>query len=138
MNKLPLRATLTLWLVLLLIVWNGIRLWTSLSWYPVLNEFKSMPIPLVEAISGFIWVIIGLLIIWGITMHRVWTSKLLTIAALAYTVTYWTERLVWETPHPNWVFTGILNLILIILVLFTIKLLAREAYERESQHQKIK
>jgi hypothetical protein len=138
MTKLPLRVTVTLWLVLLLTIWNGIRIWTALTWQAVLIKFQVQPMPWVTAITGGAWVIIGTAILWGIGKDRDWTAKLLTTAALAYTSAYWCERLIWQAPHPNWLFTVILNLVLIIFILSTTKLLAREAYERKSQDQKIK
>ncbi|MBK8821894.1 MAG: hypothetical protein IPN58_04580 [Anaerolineales bacterium] len=52
MNKLPLRVTLLLLMVLSLTTWNALRLWTSLAWQNVLNEFSVQPSPTVTAGSG--------------------------------------------------------------------------------------
>lgn len=137
MNKLSLRVTLLLWLVLSLITWNALRLWTSLAWRDVLNEFSVQPSPTVTALSGAIWVITGLILIWSIGQKKAWSAKLLLGASAGYTVWYWTERLVWQNPHPNWLFAVIVNLAALIFILFNIKSLSREAYEQKFENPTI-
>ena len=61
MNKLPFRVTLLYWLVLTLIAWNGLRLWTALAWRDALDEFSAQPIPAIIAISGAIWMVTGVI-----------------------------------------------------------------------------
>lgn len=134
MSKLPFRVTLTLWMVLLIAIWNGIRVWTALSWQAVLTEFHAQPAPWVTAVSGSVWMLLGLWIIWGIWQAKAWAGKLLLVAAISYTVWYWSERFIWQAPHPNWVFAVILNLTAITFIIFTTKLLMREAYEQTSQN----
>jgi len=137
MNKLHLRVTLLLWLVLSLVTWNGLRLWTSLAWRGVLNEFSVRPTPLVTAFSGAVWVITGIILIWSILQKKAWAAKLLLGASAGYTVWYWSERFIWQNPHPNWSFAVIVNLGLLAFILFTSKLLVREAYERKNENPKV-
>ena len=134
MNKLPLRVTLLLLLVLSLTTWNALRLWTSLAWQNVLNEFSVQPSPMVTAGSGAFWVITGIILVWSILQKKAWATKLLIGAAAGYTVWYWTERFVWQNPHPNWLFAVIVNLAVIIFILFNIKTLSREAYEQKIEN----
>jgi len=137
MNKPTLRVTLLLLLVLSLTMWNGLRLWTSLAWQPALNEFSARPSPIVTAFSGAVWVITGAFLLWSILQKKSWAVKLLLGAAAGYTVWYWTERLVWQNPHPNWLFAVIVNLAVLVFILFNIKSLSREAYERKIENPKI-
>jgi len=137
MNKPPLRVTLLLLLVLSLMIWNGLRLWTSLAWWNVLIEFSVRPSPTVTAISGAVWVVTGVVIIWGIWQKKAWTAKLLIGASAGYTVWYWSERLIWQNPHPNWLFVVIVNLAALLLILFNIKSMSREAHERKFENPKI-
>ncbi len=129
MNKRSFRVTLLPWLVLTLTIWNAVRIWTSLTWHTVLNEFSSQPSYIVTMISGLVWTFTGLLLLWSIWKKKVWAAKLLIGATAGYTVWYWSERLIWQSPHPNWPFAVIVNLVLLVFILFTTKLLSREAYE---------
>jgi hypothetical protein len=135
MNKIPLRVTLLLWLVLTLAAWNALRLWTALAWHNVLNEFSAQPASTITAISGAVWMVTGIILIWGIWQKKAWAAKLLLGASAGYTVWYWSERLIWQTPHPNWLFAVIVNLALLVFILFTTRLLTREAHERKIENQ---
>ncbi len=137
MNKQPLRVTLLLLLVLSIMMWNGLRLWTSLAWRNVLNEFSARESPAIMAVSGAVWILLGMLLIWAILQKKAWAAKLLIGTAAGYTVWYWCERLLWQSPHSNWLFAVILNLVLLAFILFTIKPITREAYERKSENQKV-
>jgi hypothetical protein len=137
MNKLSLRVTLLLLLVLCLITWNGLRLWTSLAWQNVLNEFSVQPSPTVTGLSGAIWAVTGIIIIWSILQKKAWAAKLLLGASAGYSVWYWAERLIWQNPHPNWLFAVIVNLALLVFILFNIKSMSREAYEQKSENPTI-
>jgi hypothetical protein len=127
MSKRPFRVTLLALLVLFLTVWNAIRVWTALEWRDVLNEFSSQPTSTITAASGALWTVIGIFVLWSIWQQKAWTAKLLPGAAAGYTVWYWSERLIWQSPHPNWPFAVIVNLALIIFILFCIKSKSQEA-----------
>ena len=137
MNKLPFRVTLLLWLVFSLTVWNTLRAWTSLAWRDVLIEYSTQPVSAIITISGVIWQIVGILLLWSIWQNKAWATRLLLRAAAGYTVWYWSERLFFQNPHPNWLFAVIVNLAILIFILFTTKSLAREAYERKIENPKI-
>jgi formate hydrogenlyase subunit 3/multisubunit Na+/H+ antiporter MnhD subunit len=122
--------------VLSLTAWNVLRLWTSLAWRNALIEFSAHPSPTITSISSLIGILTGAMLFWGIWQNKSWTSKVLIGAATGYTVWYWSERIIWQQPRPNWLFAVIVNLVLLVFVLFCLKSLTREAYERKSQHQK--
>jgi hypothetical protein len=137
MNKLPFRVTLLYWLVLTLSAWNALRLWTALAWRDVLDEFSARPTVMIIAISGAIWLVAGIILIWSIWQKKPWAAKMLLGVAAGYTVWFWSERLIWQIPHPNWLFAVIVNLALLVYILFTTKLLTREAHERKNENPKI-
>jgi hypothetical protein len=137
MSKHLFRVTLLLWLVLTLTAWNALRFWTALTWHNVLNEFSTQPTSTVIAVSGAFWVIIGLILLWSIWQKKVWAVKLLFGASAGYTVWYWSERLIWQNPHPNWLFAVIVNLALLVFILFATKSLLREAHERKIEYPTI-
>jgi hypothetical protein len=137
MTKLSFRVTLLYCLVLTLTAWNGLRLWTALAWQNTLTEFSASPPPIILAISGAFWMVTGIILLWSIWQRKAWAATLLVGVAAGYPVWYWGERLIWQNPQPNWLFAVIVNLALLIFILFTSKLLAREAHERKNENPKI-
>ncbi len=132
MKKLTLRETLLLLLVLSLIMWNSLRLWTALAWQEVLSEFQASPSPAVTAASAAFWIVIGSILFWGLLAKKTWSWKMLLGVAAGYSVWYWIERLVWHQPHPNGTFAVVVNLLALAIILFNKNSLSREAYERKS------
>jgi hypothetical protein len=131
MRKTSFRATLLLILVLSLTAWNILRLWTALAWRGALTEFAGAQIFALTAIGGAAWSGAGVFVAWSILREKKWAAKALSAAAVAYSIWYWVERLVWQSPRPNWLFAVIVNLILILFILLITKSLSREAYERK-------
>jgi hypothetical protein len=137
MNRPSFRVTLLTWLVLITSAWNGLRLWTALAWRDALTEFSASPPPIVTAISGGVWMIAGIVLVWGVWQKKDWAANLLVGTASGYSVWYWVERLVWQNPHPNRSFAVIVNLAGVVFILFNARLLSREAHERKIENSKI-
>ncbi|MFN3491452.1 MAG: hypothetical protein ACK40V_04440 [Anaerolineales bacterium] len=125
MNR-PISVTLTLWLVLILTIWNLIKAWTALAWRNILNEFSVSLMPEITAVISIIWVVIGMVLMWGILQKKVWSKKMLIGTAASYTLWFWSERFIWQHSQTNTVFAVSVNIILLIIIY----LAAREAYER--------
>jgi hypothetical protein len=134
MYKRPFRVTLSAWLVLLLTAWNAVRLWTAVAWWDVLVESSARQPPIITALSGAFWFVIGLILLWGILVGKAWAGKMLIAAAAGYSIWYWIERLIWQEPRPNWPFVVILNLIVLVLFFFTTKSMTRETHERKNKN----
>jgi hypothetical protein len=118
----------------MLTVWNVMRAWTALAWRSVLVEFSSQPSFMVTTVSGAAWALAGFVLALGIWQGKAWAGKMLLGTAAGYTVWYWCERLVWQSPHPNWLFAVIVNLVLLGFILFTKKSMSREAYEQKNEN----
>ena len=126
-------VTLTLGLVLIFIVWNLIKAWTALAWQKILLEFSMQFMPQLNAVISIMWVIVGVILIWGISQKKVWSKKMLIATATSYTVWFWSERLIWQNPKTNTVFTILLNLGILIIIYFA----TREAYERTIENPEV-
>jgi hypothetical protein len=137
MNKPPFRVTLLYGLVLTLSAWNGLRLWTALAWQDALTEFSASPPPIVTAVSGGVWMLAGIILVWVVWQNKAWAAHLLVGIASGYSLWYWVERLAWKSPHPNWMFAVIVNLAGIIFILFNAKLLSREAHEQKIENRTV-
>jgi hypothetical protein len=131
-SKLTFRTILLLCLALLFTAWNLLRAWTAFAWQDLLKEFSSQPAGWLIMLSGTIWAIAGLLLIWSLWQGKAWARKMLLGVAAGYSVWYWGGRLFWQIPRPNWPFAVILNLVLIIFIIWITKSPLREAHERES------
>jgi hypothetical protein len=132
--KRPFPVTLSIWLVLILSSWNALRAWTSIAWQNILTEFSVQVPPIISAIMGAFWFIIGTIVCFGIWQKRTWSMKLLLGAAAGYTVWYWSERLIWQNPRPNTPFAVAVNLACLIIIYFALKSLSREAHERNTEN----
>lgn len=132
----PFRVTLLLLAVLSLTAWNVVRVWTAITWRAVLTEFAPQPGPVYIAISGAVWVVVGLSTLWALWRAKAWAPRLLVGASAAYTLWYWTDRLVLQNGRDNWPFTLTVNLLLLVHLYFTThsNYLQREAYERKSEN----
>ena len=135
--KRPFSVTLSMWLVLILASWNALRSWTSLAWQDVLIEFSTQMPPTLIAFASLFWLMIGIVVWFGLWQKKAWSKNLLLGAATGYTVWYWSERLIWQNPRPNIPFAVIINLACLIVIYFTAKSLSREAYERNIENPAI-
>ena len=134
--KRPFSVTLTGWVVLILTSCNAIRLWTSIAWNDVLIECSVRVAPTVSAVIAAIWVVGGVVLLWSMWRKKDWSAKFLLGMAAAYTVWYWSERLILQNPRANVPFAVILNLILLVFIYFASRSLTREAYERNIENPK--
>ncbi|MBL8100875.1 MAG: hypothetical protein JNK81_16955 [Anaerolineales bacterium] len=132
MNR-PISVTLTLIVVLILTIWNLIKAWTALAWRNVLNEFSVSLMPEITAVVSIIWVVIGLVLMWGILQKKVWSKKMLVGTAISYMVWFWSERIIWQNSQTNTVFAVSVNIIFLIIIYFA----TREAYERTIENPEI-
>jgi hypothetical protein len=118
--KRPFSVTILLWLVLILITWSGLRLFSAIQWWGTLLEFASPPGPLYIAISGGFWLIAGIILLWGMWRIKVWIRYALLGAGAGCTVWYWCDRLLLQSAHENWPFVLGATVLLLIVVIVCI------------------
>ncbi len=140
MKKIPpFSVTLATALVLSLSAWSIFRVWTAVIWRDVLAEFASRPGPLYIGVTGAIWSILGLAVLWGIGFRKSWALRLLFGGALAFSAWYWTDRLLLQTERANWPFTLAFNLLAFIPIFLSTRTnhftKEREHNEREFKDQ---
>jgi len=81
-----------------------IRLWRFLSAPP--TSFSTAQ-RVYFLLSGAVWGVAGLPLVWGLWRGKSWAPRLLRIAAPLYTIYYWADRLflaIPETWQPRWPF----------------------------------
>jgi hypothetical protein len=113
-SKFPLRITILLWLVLIITAWNFIRLATSIAWRNTLETYATKPGPFYIGLTGAVWSLIGLFLLWSIIRGYRWTRIVVLIAGCCYSIYDWVDKLFVQTQlRANWPF----NLLTTILLL---------------------
>lgn len=137
----PYGVTLLIWLVLSLSAWGGLRLLAALRWRDVLREFEAQAGPFYLAVSGAVWFVGGLFLLWSIWRGKRWSWAALLGAAGICAAWYWSERLLLQSARPNSAFAlgaTVLLLGITLIALFqrtTYRFLThREDHERESKN----
>jgi len=127
--------TLLVIFVFWLAVWNGLRLGETIFFWKTLEKYGSHPLYI--AISGAVWLIIGLLVAVGLWLGKAWAWAATLGGTAGYTAWYWFDRLVLQKPRANWPFVLIVNIVF-LLIIFTIlfsrqtrSFFKRDAYERK-------
>jgi hypothetical protein len=114
--KRPFGVTILLWLVLSLTAWSSLRLYSAIQWWDVLLEFASPPGPWYIAISGGIWLIASLALLWGLWQATAWIRYAFLGAGASFTVWYWSDRFLFQISNTNWLFALVTNILLLIIL----------------------
>lgn len=120
---------------------NLIRVAQTLLQWSFLEEL--LPIsPAYFALTGLIWGLLGLVLIWGLWRGETWVPKLLRVSSLIYVIYIWVDRLLVRHPSSrsvNELFSALLTvsvLVIIFLILSrrNVKVYFGEAYEQRSEN----
>jgi UPF0716 family protein affecting phage T7 exclusion len=114
--KRPFSVTILLWLVLSLTAWSGLRLYSAIKWWSTLSEFASPPGPLYIAVSGGIWLVASILLLWGLWQTKAWVRFALLGAGAAFMVWYWCDRFIFQMSSGNWPFALLVSILLLIVL----------------------
>jgi hypothetical protein len=115
LRKRPFGVTLLLWLVLSLSVWGAVRLLAALRWWDVLNEFGARLGPVYLFITGAAWIILGVVLLWGLFSAKLWMYRAIPIAISLWLAQYWVERIFFESSRANLPFAWIASLLLLVV-----------------------
>ena len=118
--KRPFSVTILLWLVLSLTAWSGLRLATAILWWKTLLEFATPPGPLYIAISGGIWLIASISLLWGMWRATTWIRYALLGAGASFAVWYWCDRLLLQSLRSNLPFALGATLLLLLIVMICV------------------
>ena len=111
----PIRVSLLAILVLIIAIFGGIRLGESIYFWKTLIEYGAHP--LYTALSGLVWLVAGLLLVWGVWRGLRWAWRAALFGTIVYTAWYWLDRLIVQRPHMNDPFSLITTALLLMLVL---------------------
>ena len=109
----PFGVTLHLWMVLCLSAWGLIRLLAALRWWDVLSEFRASLSPLYLSITGAGWAVAGAVLLWSMWIAKPWSRLAIVVSILLWLSEYWLERLFFQQPRPNLLFTLAMSAMLV-------------------------
>ncbi len=139
-STLPLRITLCVVLVLIFTAWSFVRLITSINWAARLESYAGRPGAVYIGLTGGIWSLAGLLILWAIWQRKRWALRAMLVTAWLYAAWAWCDRILLQGGgSPNWRFMLIGTVVLLGLVSATTldhrnrRYFGEEAHEREPQ-----
>jgi hypothetical protein len=113
-SKLPLRITLLLCLVLIITAWNLVRLLTSIGWRDTLETYDSYPGPIYIGLTGALWTLAGLFILWSFIKSAYWTRNAILISSFVYVIWFWMDRIFVQSQlRANWPFDLLATIILL-------------------------
>ncbi|MCI0556721.1 MAG: hypothetical protein L0287_37760 [Anaerolineae bacterium] len=118
LSQRPFGVTLLLWVVLSLSAWGAIRLLAAWRWWDVLHEFNASLSPLYLFITGAIWGVAGVVLLWSMWVGKAWSRMAILASVLLWLAEYWIERLFFQAPRANLPFALILSALL-LTVTFT-------------------
>jgi hypothetical protein len=135
-RKRPFSVTLLLWLVLSLSAWGAVRLFATLRWWSVLNEFGARLGPVYLSITGAGWILAGIVLLWGMFSAKPWVYRAIPVIISLWLVQYWIERLVFESPRANLPFALIASLLLLVVTfLSAFNRRTKEFFIRSEDHE---
>jgi hypothetical protein len=105
-------------MVLCLSAWGLIRLIATLRWWDVLSEFKASLSPLYLSLTGAGWAVAGVVLLWSMWVAKPWSRLAIVVSILLWLAEYWIERLFFQQPRPNLLFTLTISALL-LAVTFT-------------------
>jgi hypothetical protein len=135
-RRRPFGVTLFLWLVLSLSVWGAIRLLAALRLWDVLYEFGARLSPLYLSITGAVWTLAGLMLIWNIRSRKTWARWAIPVCIGLWLVEYWIERLFFQAPRANLPFALITSALLLSLTIaITLNRNTKHFFTRSEEHE---
>jgi len=116
----PFSVTIIIWLVLIIAVSNLIRLARAVfQWDFLLGLIEVHPTYLI--MSGLVWGIIGIVLVWGLWKAHEWAFYVLRWGAALYIMYIWLDRLFISSPNvrnTNNLFVSVVSLLIMVWILW--------------------
>ena len=134
--------------VMTLCVLNLVRFGLALRYWEFLDKLTSVS-PWYLALSGLVWGLAGIPLVWGLWRGKTWSPQLMRAMALTYTTYYWLDQIFLQD-HPltgaeggarlllpgNWTFKAGLTVLLLAFMVWGLQRRSVRAYFGEAhEHQ---
>jgi uncharacterized membrane protein len=123
-------------MVLCLSGWGALRLLAAWRWWEVLSEFGASLSPWYLAITGVLWLVAGLVLIWSVWAGKRWAYLALPISIFVWLAEYWLERSLFEQPRANQIFMITVSVVLsVVVLLITFNRNTRDFLLKSEEHE---
>lgn len=115
----PFLVTLLTMGVLTLVVLNLTRLLQVIAQWNLLLDIYSLPLTIYLAVSGLVWMVTGVPLLFGLWRGRFWAPAFARAASLLYLTYYWLDRILMNFFAPrmgNWPFLLVVTLVAVSIV----------------------
>src|SRR5512140_2043494 len=135
-RKRPFGVTLFLWMVLCLSSWGLLRLLGTLRWWEVVDRFRSSLSPQYLALTGAVWMVAGIVLLWSIYAGKRWAYLALPLSIFIWLAEYWLERIFFQDPRANLSFMIAVTLAISALTLvITYNRRTKEFFLKSEEHE---
>jgi predicted permease len=134
----PIGVTILALFVLFTALWSSLRLGEAIFLWKSLAEYGAHPLYI--AISGGVWLIAGLFLVWCLWQGKAWGWVAAFSGTVGYASWYWFDRLVLQRLHANWPFALVATAVFLFFILFilsshsTRRFFQRDDHERKSEN----
>ncbi len=129
-RRRPLPVTELAGLVLIFAALNLIRLYQTVQNWRFLTAWLPFS-PLYPALTGLVWGVAGLVLVWGLWRCKPWSSLWTLIYFLGYTLYYWADRFIMPgNPERNLnaPFAALVNLFILVWIAWVLRSRKARAY----------
>jgi hypothetical protein len=131
--KRPMRITLLAVYVFSVACWNGLRLGEAIFFWKTLAEYGAHPLYI--AISSGVWLIAGLVLVWGLWQGKVWGWVATFGGIVGYASWYWFDRQVLQELHTNWPFALVTTAVFLFFILFILSSHSTRRFFQRDDHE---
>lgn len=136
LRKRPFGVTLLLWMVLSLLAWGALRLFTTLRGWDVLVEFRATLSPWYLSITGAAWSVAGGVLIWSVLTSQRWAARAILTSISVWLIEYWLERIFFQSPRANGPFAVLSSLLILgITLIFTLHTSTQNFFTRSEEYE---
>jgi hypothetical protein len=113
--KRPFGVTFLAIMVVFAAICNGLRISETIFFWKTLAEYGVHPLYI--AISGGVWLLADLFLLWSLWQGKTWSQFAVFSSAAGYAAWYWFDRLVLQKPHANWPFALVATVVSLLIIL---------------------
>ncbi len=117
--KRPFSVTFLTWVVLIITSLNWLQLVEVIRRWEFLRSLDPAPPVIYLAITGLVWGLLGICLVWGLFLGRSWAPWLMQVISVIYTAYYWLDRLFFadfSAIANRWSFTLGLTITLLVFI----------------------
>jgi len=115
-------------LVLGMVVMNGLRLYSSIHLWGTLVEYEARVSPVYIVSTAVFWMLAGAALLWAIWRRLPWALVGILAGTSIYMAWFWFDRLFLQYANQNWPFMLGASIVILFVILITVFLPVNRTY----------